>query len=160
MDSHVFPILNPPPTSIPIPSSGSSQCTTPEHLSHASNLDWWSVSQLIIYMFQCYSVRSSHPHLLPQSQQICSVYLHLFKTLFSQKKKKILPIYDCSVYIFSTETKSLMIAKMNTLCEFPKLRSFQSVGITLRIFQSWKSNSGRKPKWSDSSGLRLNYLQV
>ena len=28
---HEFPILNPPPTSLPIPSSGSSQCTSPEH---------------------------------------------------------------------------------------------------------------------------------
>ena len=32
-----------PPTSPPDP-SGSSQCTSPEHLSHASNLGWWSVS--------------------------------------------------------------------------------------------------------------------
>ena len=36
-------------------------------LSHALNLDWRSVSHMIIYMFQCYSLRSSHPHLLPQS---------------------------------------------------------------------------------------------
>ena len=50
MDLHVFPILIPP--SHP---SGSSQCTSPKHLSHASNLGWWSVSQLIIYIFQCYS---------------------------------------------------------------------------------------------------------
>ena len=28
---HVFPILNPPPTSLPIASPGSSQCTSPEH---------------------------------------------------------------------------------------------------------------------------------
>ena len=47
--------------------SGSSQCTSPEHLSHASNLDWWSVSPLIVYMFRCCSLRSSHSHLLPQS---------------------------------------------------------------------------------------------
>ena len=46
--------------------SRSSQCTSPEHLSHASNLGWWSVSPLIVYLFQCYSLRTSHPRLLPQ----------------------------------------------------------------------------------------------
>ena len=30
-------------------------------LSHASNLDWWSISHM---MFQCYSLKSSHPLLL------------------------------------------------------------------------------------------------
>ena len=38
---HPDPPLPPPSPSHP---SGSSQCTSPEHLSHASNLDWWSVS--------------------------------------------------------------------------------------------------------------------
>ena len=32
-----------PPLSLPDP-SGSSQCTRSEHLSHASNLGWWSIS--------------------------------------------------------------------------------------------------------------------
>ena len=50
-----------PPPSPPHP-SGSSQCTSPEHLSHASNLGWWSVSQLII----CCSLRASQPHLEPR----------------------------------------------------------------------------------------------
>ena len=61
MDLHVFPILIPPPTSLSIPShsSGSSQCTSPEHLSHASNLGWWSVLPLIVYLFQCCSLRTS-----------------------------------------------------------------------------------------------------
>ena len=54
--------LPPPSSSHP---SGSSQCTNPEHLFHASNLGWQSVSHLIIYFFQCYSLRLSHPHLLP-----------------------------------------------------------------------------------------------
>ena len=53
-----------PPPSPPHP-SGFSQCTSLEHLSHASNLGWWSVSHLIIYMFRCCSLRSSYPHLLP-----------------------------------------------------------------------------------------------
>ena len=41
-------------------------------LSHASNLDWRSISLKIIYMFQCYSLKSSHPCLLPQSPKVCS----------------------------------------------------------------------------------------
>ena len=55
MDSHVFPIPIPPPA------SGSSQCTSLEHLSHASNLGWWSVSPLIVYLF--HAVLSEHPTL-------------------------------------------------------------------------------------------------
>ncbi|KAB0352879.1 hypothetical protein FD754_017736 [Muntiacus muntjak] len=42
----------------------------PTNLSHASNLGWRSVSHLMIYMFQCYSLRSSHPRLLPQSPKV------------------------------------------------------------------------------------------
>ena len=47
-------------------------------LSHSSNLDWRSVSHMIIHMFQCYSLKSSHPHLLPQSSKDCSIHLCLF----------------------------------------------------------------------------------
>ena len=57
-----FPL--PPPS--PSHPSGSSQCTI-QHPSHASNLGWWSASPLIVYLFQCYSLRTSHPRLLPQS---------------------------------------------------------------------------------------------
>ena len=60
--SHGFtcvPHPNPPLRLLP-PSpahpSGSSQCTSPEHLSHASSLGWWSVSPLIVYLFQCCSL--------------------------------------------------------------------------------------------------------
>ena len=69
------PLLPPPSQSHP---SGSSQCTNPEHLSHASNLGWRSVSHLIVYLFQCYSLTTSHPHLLPQSPKFCSIHLCLF----------------------------------------------------------------------------------
>ena len=50
-------------------------------LSHASNLDRRSVSHRIIYMFQRYSLKSSRPHLLPQSPKDCSIHLCLIGCL-------------------------------------------------------------------------------
>ena len=50
-------------------------------LSHALNLDWQSVSHMVIYMFQCYSLKSSHPRLLPQSPKVCFLHLCLFYCL-------------------------------------------------------------------------------
>ena len=47
-------------------------------LSRASNLDWQSVSHMIKYMFQCCSLKSSHPRLLLQSPKVCSLHLYLF----------------------------------------------------------------------------------
>ena len=46
-------------------------------LSHASNLDWQSISHMVIYMIQCYPLKSSHPCLLPQSPKVCSLHLCL-----------------------------------------------------------------------------------
>ena len=64
---HVFPILNLPPlSSHPIPQG----LPSAQALSHALNLDWRSVSNMIIYMFQCYSLKSSHPRLLPESKSL------------------------------------------------------------------------------------------
>ena len=74
LGSHVFPIPIPPPTSLPPAPSRSSQSTRSERLSHASNLGWWSVSPLMVYMFRCCSLETSHPRLLPQSPKVCSVH--------------------------------------------------------------------------------------
>ena len=87
------PFRSPLPPPSPSHPSGSSQCTSPEHLSHASNLGWQSVSHLIIYMFQCYSLRSSHPCLLPQSRKACSIHLCLF----------FCPVYTDIVTIFKIQ---------------------------------------------------------
>ena len=80
--SHGFTCIPHPdhPSSHPLPShsSGSSQCTSPEPLSHAFNLGWWYVSPLIIYKFRCCFLKTSHPPLLPQSPKVCSVHLCLF----------------------------------------------------------------------------------
>ena len=65
-------------------------------LSHASNLDWWSISYKIIYVFQCHSLKSSHPHLLPQSPTVCSLHLCLFCCL---AYRVIVTIFVNSIYM-------------------------------------------------------------
>ena len=47
------------------------------HCLLPSNLDWRSISHMITYMFQCYSLKSSHPRLLPQSPKDWSLHLCL-----------------------------------------------------------------------------------
>ena len=65
-------------------------------LSHASNLDWWSISHMLIYMFQCCSLKSSHPCLLPQSPKVCSLSLCLFCCL---TYRVIITIFLNSIYM-------------------------------------------------------------
>ena len=45
---------------------------------HALNLGWRLISYMILYMFQCHSLKSSHPLTLPQSPKDCSAHLCLF----------------------------------------------------------------------------------
>ena len=72
MGVHVFPILNPHPIPLGHPSA-----PAPSTLYYALNLDWWFVSHMIIYMFQCHSPISSCPRSLPQSLKDCSIHLCL-----------------------------------------------------------------------------------
>ena len=74
---HPEPPSHLPPHPIP---QGHPSAPALSTLSHASNLDWWSVSHMIIYMFQCHSLKS-HPHLLPQSPKVCFLHLCLFRCL-------------------------------------------------------------------------------
>ena len=97
MDVHVFPIMNRPPITLPIPSLRVIPVHQPWAPSHASNLDWWSVSHMIIYMFQFYSLKSSHPHLLSQSPKDCSIHLCLFCCLAD--RVIISTIFLNSIYI-------------------------------------------------------------
>ena len=83
MHSQIWTPL-PPPS--PYHPSESSQCTNPKHPYPASNLDWWFVSYMILYMFQCHSPKSSHPLPLPVSlllSRIQGYHYHLSKFLKS-----------------------------------------------------------------------------
>ena len=73
----------PLPSPSPSHTSGSSHAPALSTLPHASNLDWWSISHMLIYMFQCYSLKSSHPSLLPLSPKVCCLRLCLLFLIFS-----------------------------------------------------------------------------
>ena len=82
-----------PPHPVPLGHPSAPALST---LSHAWNLDWWSSSHMMIYMFQCYSLKSSHPRLLPQSPKDCSFHLCLFYCL---SHRVIVAIFLISIYI-------------------------------------------------------------
>ena len=75
---HPEPLSHLPPHPIPLGHPSAPVLST---LFHALNLDWPSISHMIICMFQCYSLKSSPPPLLPQIPRVCSLHLHLFHCL-------------------------------------------------------------------------------
>ena len=76
---HVFPILKPPPSSLPVPSLWVISVHQPQ-ASCIVHQTWTgdSFRILILYMFQCHSPKSSYPLPFPQSPKDCSIYLCLF----------------------------------------------------------------------------------
>ena len=77
-DVPVSPLLNPPlsfhlpPHPIPL---GSSRGLVLGALFHALNLLCLSILHMVMYMFQCYSLKSSHPLILPLSPKVSSLYV-------------------------------------------------------------------------------------
>ena len=65
-----------PPSCTPLPHpspshpSGHPSAPVLSALSHASNLDWRSVSHMVIYMFQCCSLKASHSPSPTQSKSL------------------------------------------------------------------------------------------
>ena len=75
---HPGPFSLLPPRTIPL---GSRSAPAPSIQYRALNLDWWLVSYMILYMFQCHSPKSSHRLPLPQSPKDCSIHQCLFGCL-------------------------------------------------------------------------------
>ena len=75
---HVFPILKPPPTSLPIPSLW----VIPMHQPQASCIPHWTRTgdSFLIWYYACFhAIFPNHPRLpLPQSPKNCSIHLCLF----------------------------------------------------------------------------------
>ena len=59
-----------PPPNHPIP-QGHPSALALSTLPHVSKLDSRSIPHMVIYMFQCHSLKSSHPCLLPQYPKFC-----------------------------------------------------------------------------------------
>ena len=57
---------------------GCPRATALSALLHALNLHWSSILHMVIYTFQCYSVKSSHPCPLPHSSKVYSLHLCFF----------------------------------------------------------------------------------
>ena len=93
---HVFPILNPPPTSLPIPSLW----VIPVHQPQASCIlhRTWTGDSFLIWYYTCFNaILKNHPPVpLPQSPKDCSIHLCLFCCL---TYRVIITIFLNSIYM-------------------------------------------------------------
>ena len=64
-----------PPHPIPL---GCPRKPALDALLHASNSHWPSILHVVMHMLRCYSLKSSHPRLLPLSPKVCSLHPCLF----------------------------------------------------------------------------------
>ena len=99
MGVHACPNMNPPPTSLLIPSFWVIPVHQPQPswIMHRTwNLDWRFISHVILYMFKCHSPKSSHPLPLPQYPKDCSIHLCLFCCL---AHRVIITIFLNSIYM-------------------------------------------------------------
>ena len=96
MGVHMFPILNPPPTSLPIPSLWVISVHQPwaSCILHRT----WTGDSFLIWYYTCFNATlPNHPPLpLPQSPKDCSIHLCLFCCL---AYRVIITIFLNSIYM-------------------------------------------------------------
>ena len=92
---HVLPILNPPPTSLTIPSLW----VIPVHQSQASCImhRTWTGDSFLIWYYNCFNaILTNHPPTHTQSQKDCSIHLCLFCCL---TYRVVVTIFLNSIYM-------------------------------------------------------------
>ena len=137
-----YPSWSPlPPPSPPDP-SGSSQCTRPKHLSHASNLGWWSVSPYIIYMFQCCSLETSHHRYITLLKcWLVNWLVGWFRERFSPLRN--LPNWTCQNQVSSTSCKA---SCQNS--DIPAEGSHSHTQLTAIYLKTFKGQGGIVQLWT------------
>ena len=65
-------------------------------LLHTSNLNWSSILHMVIYMFQCCSLKSSHPRLLPHTQK---PVLYICVSLCCLACRVVITVFLNSIYM-------------------------------------------------------------
>ena len=90
---HSEPPSHPPSHPVPL---GCLRAPALSALLHASSLHWSSISHMVIYMFHCYTLKSSHPCLIPHSPKVCSLHLCLFCCL---AYRVVVTIFLNSIYM-------------------------------------------------------------
>ena len=76
-----------PPHTIPL---GRPSAPAPSIQHRASNLDWWHVSYMILYMFQCHSPKSPHPFL---SHRVQKTVLNISVSFVVSYRELLLPSF-------------------------------------------------------------------
>ena len=144
-------------------SLGHPSAPAPSILYPASNLDWWFVSYMMLYMFQCHSPKSSHPPPLPQSPKVCSIHLCLFCCL--AYRVSILNHRDRLNYLINTanSTGSLYLGK-NTFGLLPCTNSGRGNGNPLQ-YSCLENTMDRGALWATVHGVakcqtRLKWLRI
>ena len=135
-----------PPHPIPLGCPSALALST---LFHALNLDQSSILHMVLYMFQCYALKSSHPHLLPQSPKFCSLYLCLFCHLTYWV---IIIIFLNSTYVLASTLGLPGVASglLRTLGFISEVRgSLVAQEVTVSVCSAWDlgsiPGSGRSP---------------
>ena len=120
---HAEPPSLHPPRTIPL---GRPSAPAPSNQYHALNLDWWFVSYMILYMFQCHSPKSSQDRNIDQWNKIerkprdkyfkmfpkhlyfwfCELPVYIINMLFYWGALFYVSIYKSHLYIHATNPLS------------------------------------------------------
>ena len=122
---YICPLPLTTPSCFPLhPTPGLSQSPGVSFLSHTANSHWLSISHMVMYMFPCYSLHSSHPFL-------CAP----LPCLFSMSESPLLPckqvhsiIFLDSIYMHKYTVFFFLFLTYFTLCK--ALGSFTSLELT------------------------------